>query len=938
MLNRHTARALLLAFSLLLAASGTAQDANLDYEKAVQAYHEGKYEDAYIHLKNALQQDPNLIAARLLLAQVNFNAGDVGGAEKESDEALLLGADINLVLPIYGQSLLLQKKIDKLFELEKVSDSFTADSQFEWALLKGQGYLIRGERELARGEFERAATILPENVRSNNTLAAIYIRSGMHNEARALIDKSLQLEPQNEKTWELRGELASKEKDYPHAVEYFLKGHELAPEDIRLQRALARVYLQLGDREKARQYLDLILKQSPDDPAATLLSAILLIGEGDTELGESMLANLTSKLSQLEFNQGQSDDSMKFIQASAEYLQHNDAAAMNLFNAYLAKNRNDITALRLLVDLYLRNDEIRKATDLLSSREMLVATDLGLSVQLLNLYLLSNKLHEAQQILDQLKQNGAGGNPYVLVLEAELLQARGQGEAALDLLEGQDFGEKEPLSYGLMRGVLQLDLQKYAEAQDSAQRLQKAYPDNIRVNNFAAVTYLTAGNLKDAQTYIEKAIALDPGNIDARFNQAMLQKKRGELEESHKILQGIVEEHPNHIKSILLMARILFLQDKFAEAIEWSDKVYAYDAGSSQAGELQLEIYAETGDWHNAKLVAQRLIRENPLNSDYLVRLATISMSSKDTEVAQNTLRRLYPLWDKDPEKLRQLAALQVRAGNTVEARKCLDTALALDAQSYGVRMDLARLDIAEGQYDKAESAAAALQKESGKRTEASMLLGEVALARNQPEAAQIHFMDAFQLDKSNAEAIAKLYELSVQGVGAQAFTDAMETTLKESSLPAGVVRLLADSYLTQGKTAPAQMYYEKLLALPDFAADPAVLNNLANIYALENLDKALATAQKGLEAAGEGQNAALLDTVGWILAQKGENEKALSYLRKAYAKNSTDPEIRYHTGVTLQALGRSAEANTELRAAIASDRPFPGREEATRLLSLNPK
>lgn len=74
------------------------------------------------------------------------------------------------------------------------------------------------------------------------------------------------------------------------------------------------------------------------------------------------------------------------------------------------------------------------------------------------------------------------------------------------------------------------------------------------------------------------------------------------------------------------------------------------------------------------------------------------------------------------------------------------------------------------------------------------------------------------------------------------------------------------------------------------------------------------------------------------ILARQGQNEKALPYLRQAYALNSRDAEIRYHTGVTLLALGREKEAATELRAALAQPGVFPGREEAERLLaSLQP-
>ncbi len=937
MLSTPFVRIVLLLLILSTAGTCIAQEASRHYEKAVQAYHEGEYSEAFIHLQNALQADPGLVSARILLAQLRFNAGDIGGAEKESEEALLLGADINLVLPIYGPSLVLQEKTDELFELEEAADSFTPDSQFEWALLKGQGYLLKGERTLARSEFERAVTLLPENARSNNTLAALYMNSGMDEEARALIEKSLILEPRNPKTWELRGELAFKDKQYNQALEYYLKGFDLDDENLRIQRALAQVYLQLGNREEVRHYIDLILEQSPKDPAATLISAILLIGDGDTELGDKMLANLSGKLSAFEASQQSSDDSMLFLQASAEYVRGNDSTATSLFNAYLSRNKSDIAAIRLLVDLYLRNGEIRQATALLNSRESLVLGDTGLSIQLLNLSIRNGEFEQAQALLERVKKNGAGGSPYVVMLEGELFRARGQPEKALALLDGQNFEKREPLSYSLLRGALQLQLQQYPAAQKSAQHLQKAFPDNVSASNFAAVTYLALGKLEDAEIAFKHARKLAPENVDAQFNQAMLYKKRNELGLAQKILKGLIEEHPDHTKAILLMARILFLQGKSADAIEWSNKVYAYDSRSNTPAELQLEIYSETGDWQKARSVARQLSKDNPLDGDYLMQLAVIDMELKDKEQAQATLHKLYTLWEQEPDKLRQLAAMQLRAGNIAEARRILERGLTLDPNSYSIQLELIRLNFAEDNYAAAESAAQALQKEVGQRTELAFLRGEIALAREQPDAAQTHFMRAFQLDGSNTEALAKLYQLSVQGVGAKAFTDTMEATLKESSLSPLGVRLLADSYLAQGETARASVYYEKLLTLEQFAADPAILNNLANIYAATDLDKALVIARKGLKAEGE-QGAALLDTVGWILSQQGQNEEALSYLRKAYAKNSRDPEIRYHIGATLLTLGRTAEAETELRAALAGGQQFTGRDEAQRLLSTLPR
>jgi len=298
----------------------------------------------------------------------------------------------------------------------------------------------------------------------------------------------------------------------------------------------------------------------------------------------------------------------------------------------------------------------------------------------------------------------------------------------------------------------------------------------------------------------------------------------------------------------------------------------------------------------SAKLIAQRLVNEHPRNSEYLIELATIAMRLKDRELAENTVSRLYPMWKEDPQKLLELAELQSRFKIPLAARRSLEQALTLDRESYPIRLALARLDYDEGEYDKALGIAEELQREVGVRAETLLLLGDIALALGEPEDARQQFLSAFQLDTSNNAAIARIYSLSMQNGEPQSFTDVMEATLKESSLSVLAVRLMADSYLAQGENEQAVVYYEKLLYLESFAADPVILNNLANIYAEADLNKALATALKGLESGGE-NNAALPDTVGWILGTaRGENEQALPYLRKAFWPfNSTDPEIRYH-------------------------------------------
>ena len=930
-MNIRRLGAVTLAAMLLAGGHAVAQDADQYYEKALQSYQNEDVTEAYIHLKNALQQNPNMVAARVLLAEMYFNAGDILGAEKESEEALKLGADINLVLPVYGTSLIIQEKIDTLFGLEKRSDNFSKQTRFEWLLLKAQAHLLDGKSERARATLEEASGLFPADVRSVNSLAAVYLNSGMREEARNQINKSLTLDPLNHKTWQLRGELAFSENKFEEALDHFTRAHEIDSEDLRVLRSLARVNLHLGDQTEMKRYLELILELSTDDPAATLLNAILMIGQGDAELGEEMLSNLSLKLGALEEVQMHTSDGMLFIRAASDYVRRSDRSAITLFNAYLARNKNDLAAIRMLVDLYVRNNEIRLATDLLRTSKEVVSQDLGLSLQLLHFYIKDKNSYAAKEMLQELKTLGET-NPYVPILEAEFLRSSDNPEGALALLDELYLGGKQVLDYDLLRGALQLQLKDYAAAVTSAKRLRAAYPEAVRAHNFGAVTFLRTGDLPEAEESIDLALELAPDNADAHFNKAMLLKKRGDLEQSGQAINKALVLQPSHTKSILLMARNLFLQGQYDEAIEWTRKATVYDRTSTRPAELQLEIYLEQNNLDKAVQVAAGLSRENPLNDDYLVTLAGIYMQMQEYELAQRPLHSLSLLWKEDPEKLRELAAMHVRTENLEAARNVLEMALEIESDSFPVRLDLAGLFLMEGQDQTAESIAKSLEQKHGDSAQLSYLFGEIAFERKDLEKAQYHFMRAYEQDATLTPTIFKLYELSARGVGAKAFTDTMEASLRDGELPMWAVRLIADSHLLQGNEAEAQDYYEKLVALPEVGDDPAILNNLANIYAREDLEKGLATALRAVDEEGE-NSSSLLDTVGWILTRKGEYERALPYLRKAYAINSSDPEIRYHTGVALKALGRNGEAEKELRAALVLSDEFAERDEVQRLV-----
>src|SRR5205809_3061073 len=125
---------------------------------------------------------------------------------------------------------------------------------------------------------------------------------------------------------------------------------------------------------------------------------------------------------------------------------------------------------------------------------------------------------------------------------------------------------------------------------------------------------------------------------------------------------------------------------------------------------------------------------------------------------------------------------------------------------------------------------------------------------------------------------------------------------------------------------------YEKLLSInPNFVA---ALNNLACLYTeqLNNLDKAYELARKARDL--QGQDAAVGDTLGWVLYKRGDYQQALTLLQESAEKAPDSPEIQFHRGMTAYMVGQTDLAKVALRKAADSDKDFPGKDESKRRLA----
>lgn len=133
-----------------------------------------------------------------------------------------------------------------------------------------------------------------------------------------------------------------------------------------------------------------------------------------------------------------------------------------------------------------------------------------------------------------------------------------------------------------------------------------------------------------------------------------------------------------------------------------------------------------------------------------------------------------------------------------------------------------------------------------------------------------------------------------------------------------------------KGEHAKTKAIYEAVLKQSPNTAMAA--NNLAFYYAEhEPTPENLSKAEKLLEPIVKTKAAVahFVDTRAWIHYRRGEYEAAKNLLTGIGDTAKDNPVFSYHLGMTCLRLGEKAEARENLKLALESNAPFPGRKEA---------
>jgi predicted Zn-dependent protease len=101
-----------------------------------------------------------------------------------------------------------------------------------------------------------------------------------------------------------------------------------------------------------------------------------------------------------------------------------------------------------------------------------------------------------------------------------------------------------------------------------------------------------------------------PDWSDARYSLASIYARTGRPQEAAKNLLVVLQGEPDHYRANLLLGRMLFLNDTFAEALPYLEKAVAVQTDSGEAHSFLADEYEKLGraaDAARERAKAQRL-------------------------------------------------------------------------------------------------------------------------------------------------------------------------------------------------------------------------------------------------------------------------------------------------------------------------------------------
>lgn len=456
--------------------------------------------------------------------------------------------------------------------------------------------------------------------------------------------------------------------------------------------------------------------------------------------------------------------------------------------------------------------------------------------------------------------------------------------------------------------------QQWEVALRAGERWLQLDPQSADANRLMATVHLRNGNTEaSAQAFLQVLADTPADQREKAIKQivALLARESQRGSASH-VLAKLSDAYPDDLTLWLARGRHALKQGENEQALDHLAKARAVDPDSGDAVLLYSQSLLNLDRAEDGRAVLEGFLASHPEDINVQTGLARlmVQMPSVSSEALAKQLSVVGRLANDKPVILFGMGLLAYERGLYDESRAYLQRTIDLEHRVSDSHYFLASVEDAARRY--AEAIQHYDQVTDGDnvlsaRLRSVELMGEVGeLEQGSKRLERLRLNFAGQIAPEQAVlAESSMYRHAGQ---MQKAYDILSGGLEEE--PANVRLLYARALLAEriGNESVFEQDLNKVLAIEP--ENGQAMNALGYFFADRNIR--LAEAEKLLTSAYKllPDDAAVVDSMGWLLFRRGDYQGALGYLRKAY-QMLPDPEIAAHLGEVLWVSGKREQAES---------------------------
>lgn len=710
--------------------------------RAAQYAQQKKTSEAILEYRKAIAANPRNADARVALAKLYSDNGDVQNASAEYARAAdLLPQNVDVQLHAGGLMLLVGRfedaraRADRVLKAEpKNVDAFilrgnalaglkdfkAAIAAVELAVETdpsssaaqadlGALQFAKGDAPAAAAAFKKAVATDPKSVNARLALANYYWTTNQKTDAEKALLDTIALDPKNLLA---NGALAMlyMGSDRRAAAEQPMKVFAEVSPQPRGMLALADYYATMQRYPEAKAILDRVSRDPAGSVAAKLRLVSLGLASGDRAQSYRIIDDLLKSnpkqfdalvaKARLQMAEGKMDDALtsakaavaakpdsaqvQFVLGTVLNARNQREDATQAFNEALKQNPAFVPAQVELAKIALvegRNDDaVQLATSVLHNTPGYAEAYLLLA----RAQLAANNVKAAEQALNVL-ESALPSNLLVQTELGRLYVAQGDRTKARTVLE--QVIKQAPAEIDALQSLVLMDVQdgKPAEARARIEAALAAAPNSGDVRVLAGRVYAAANDFKQAELSFRRAIELNANNIQAYAGLAQSFVMQRRLPEATEEFEKLAVRQPKSAQPQTVVGLLLQLQNKTNEAKERYQKALEIDAHAAVAANNLAWLYAQENERLDVALaLAQTAKAGMPNRHEVDDTLGWIYYKKGLSTLALASFKECVRSQPQNASYVGHLGLAYAQSGDKRKARESLEQALKLSGTFDG--------------------------------------------------------------------------------------------------------------------------------------------------------------------------------------------------------------------------------------------------------------